>query len=630
MVFQRTVSGQSYNFLIKSLFLIMLAALLSGCSSSVARHSDNTSTLYIGVVSPDFPTSFMPWQSRDGIAPTIAGLMFNTLSTYDSETDEYVPGLAKEMSFLDKEGNPIILPDGSIDYDRLEEVYGDGEWDFMPLRIKLFENATWNDGTRVTAEDVFFTFDLATNHQLSNHAGALVWTYDLMHTYEGGRLVRQGIFTYDRGATEAGYEILESERDTVIYFHIRPVLGGLTTLVSTTPILPKHLITDLITTVSPLINREPTPAQVEAFVNPVGCGPFKMDRENTNAQQITLIRRDDYHIHDDDGGILFKPERLVFYLYQDVNIAIFALKNGHVDVLSSSIDPNFIGLFNDAPEIEVMQSEGIFASTLVMNVNPSSHNKTPFRELLTNVDFRRAIALAIRQEDLIENVLNGAGIPYSQGLIGSTQPFYNPTARIIEGGTQENIEEANALLDEIVPDFDSDGYRHINGNRIAFEILGSPGSQTLIAHLQVQLHRIGIDVVWKPSGPTPENTFLFPGNFDMTFQGVSLTPSNINTMLGAHFVNLGRSSNYGNLADTELESAFNEMRSTLNQNVAFSITEDIQMMIAKKFYKIPLYSADVISVFRTDRFSNFQTVTGSGAFNNSSLQAIVFNGGNNQ
>ena len=632
MAFQKTDSGRGCSSLIKNNFCIsavcmLLAALLSGCAPPAARHSDTTPTLYVGVVSPDFPTSFMPWQSRDGIAPTIAGLLFNTLSSYDSATDEYVPGLAREWCFLDKDGAPVTLPDGSIDFDRLEEVYGGSDWDFMPVRIELFEDATWSDGTRVTVEDVFFTFDLAANHQMSNHAGALVWTHDLMHKYEGGRLARQGMFTYDRGAEEAGYDISESERDTVIYFHVRPVLGGITTLVSTTPILPKHLMLDLITLASPLINREPTPEQVEAFANPVGSGPFKMDRENTSAQQITLIRRDEYHIRSDNGEMLFQPERLVFYLYQDVNIAIFALKNGHVDVLNSAIDPNFIGLFDDVLELEVMQSEGVFASTLVMNINPPNQHMTPFRELLKDVDFRRAIALAINQEDLIDNVLNGAGIPYSQGLVGETQPFYNPAAKIINGGTQADIEEANVLLDGIAPEFGADGYRQLNGNRIVFEIFGSPGAQALIAHLQVQLQRIGIDVVWQPSGPTPENTFLFPGYFDMTLQGVSLTPSNITTMLAAHFVNLGRSSNYGNLVNDELEALSDEMRSTLNRNMSFAVAEDIQMLIAEEFYKIPLYSADVISVLRTDRFSNFQTVTGSGAFNNSSLQAIVFHGG---
>ncbi|MDR1705201.1 MAG: hypothetical protein LBS19_11040 [Clostridiales bacterium] len=50
---------------------------------------------------------------------------------------------------------------------------------------------------------------------------------------KGGELIHQGMFTYDRGAAEAGYDIPEEDRDTVIYFHINKVLGGITPLVST-------------------------------------------------------------------------------------------------------------------------------------------------------------------------------------------------------------------------------------------------------------------------------------------------------------------------------------------------------------------------------------------------------------
>jgi ABC-type transport system substrate-binding protein len=566
----------------------------------------------------------MPWQSRDGIAPTIAGMLFNTLSPYNDATGTFNQGLAREWFFLDKEGNPLTLPDGSIDFDRLEEVYGDSPQDYIPVRFTLFEDATWSDGTRVTVEDVFFSFDLAANHSLSNHAGALVWVNDLLHKYENGVLIRQGMFTYDRGAAEAGYIISEEERDTVIYFHVNQSLGGMMTLVSTVLVLPKHLMDGLMTSESPLINRDPTEEQTEAFENPVGSGPFVLDRDNTNAQRIVLNRRDEYHIRGENGGHLFQPERIVFYLYQDVNIAIFALKKGHIDLLSSSISSNFINLFDNNPDIEVMQADGVFVNTLVLNVNPPSNYMTPFRELLTKHDFRRAIALAISQEELIEHVLNGAGVTYSQGLVDVRQPFYNPDANIIEGGSDADIAEANMLLDAIAPERDSDGYRLWQGNKILFEIFGSPEAQTLIAFLQVQLQRIGIDVMWRPFGPTPENTFLFPGNFDMTLQGVSLTQANINTMLPAHFINLGRSSNYGSLINYDLQEIADGMQSTLNQNEQFSLAKDAQLVIANEFYKIPLYSADVISVFRTDRFSNFQTVSGSGAFNNTSLQSVVF------
>ena len=69
----------------------------------------------------------------------------------------------------------------------------------------------------MTAEDIYFTFDIAADQTRSNHAGALAWVSDLLHKYDSqtGRMTRQGIYTYDHGANEAGYPISEEERDHV-------------------------------------------------------------------------------------------------------------------------------------------------------------------------------------------------------------------------------------------------------------------------------------------------------------------------------------------------------------------------------------------------------------------------------
>ena len=636
MASQKKVSEHNCNSLTKNLFkkrvmpiilavVLMLTALMaSSCATISERQEDNSPTLYVGEVMPAFPTSFMPWQSRDGVAPTVAGLLFNSLAPYSEVDGGFQQGLAREWYFVDLEGNPLTLPCGGIDYDRLEEVYGGDDTYYMIAKFYLFEDATWSDGVPVTVEDVFFTFDLATNHTLSNHAGALVWTNDLMHIYDDGQLVRQGMFTYDRGAAEAGFHITTDQRDTVIYFHVNKVLGAIVPLVSTVLILPQHIYSDLISLEEPLINRAPTEAQIEAFANPVGSGPFMLDRENTSAQKITLVRRDEFHMRAENGGILYQPERIVFILYQDINVAIFALKSGHIDVLNDVISPNFVNLFESIDDINIMRSEGQFIQTLVLNMNPPTAHMTAFRELLTIREFRRAIALAICQEQLVDMVLNGAGTTVSQGLVDVRQPFFNPASRIIEGGTDANIAEANALLDAIIPNRGSDGYRLLDGRRVAFEIIANPGEQTLISYLQVQLQRIGIDVVFRAAGANPENTFMFPGNFDMTFQGVSLTMSNVDMMLEAHFVNLVRSSNYGRFTDENFAAAVTEMRMTLNRNYKFGIAVEIQMLIAHEYYKIPLYSAYVLSAYRTDRFTGFQLVTGSRAFNHTSLQNLSF------
>ncbi|NLL42267.1 MAG: hypothetical protein GX251_02870, partial [Firmicutes bacterium] len=108
-------------FLVLSIICISLAGCQVGGSRS---HRPDPDTLYIGTVQPSFPTAYMPWLSREGIAPTIAGLLYDSLFSYDEETGNFLPSIGKEWYYVDENGEPIVTEEGSIDYARLEEVYG--------------------------------------------------------------------------------------------------------------------------------------------------------------------------------------------------------------------------------------------------------------------------------------------------------------------------------------------------------------------------------------------------------------------------------------------------------------------------------------------------------------------------
>lgn len=606
--------------------LLLLPLFLSGCSGGTyERRGDSSSTLYIGEVGSSFPTAYMPWLSREGVAPTISSLLFSTLFSYDENTGEYLPQLADSWYYTDPDGNPIVTEDGSVDYDRLEEVYGGEDSDCFPVRFELNRNAVWSDGVPVTAEDVYFTFDLAANQKLSNHAGALAWVNDLLHKYDNttGKLRRQGIFTYDHGAAEAGYPIAEEDRDTVFYMELDKILGAITPIVSTVMILPKHIYEGIISYENPINNSDPDEALTFAYQNPVGCGPYMLDRERTNTQEIVLTRREDYHHLDEDGGPLYKVETLKFILYQDVNVAIYALKKGHLDVLDTSISPNYSTLFEKEKNIQLLRSPGSFVQTLVLNVNAPADHMTPMRQVLTDRRVRQAIALAIDQEELIQNVLNGTGTPAPAGLIlSSMADLYNPEADILSGSQEEKLDEANALLDGIYPDRDENGYRLADGKRLSFEILGFPGEQEVIGYLQVLLQQIGIEVKFAAKGSTPENTYLYGGNFDMTIQSVVFSLSNVDIMLKSHFSDLNRSSNYGRLTSDVINESITAMRETINMNKKYDRIREIQLLIAEEYYKVPLYCSDVLSVARTDRFEGWVNSEGQTAFNLYSLQNL--------
>lgn len=603
--------------------LLALVLLCTGCATDYERRGDTSSTLYIGEVASSFPTSYMPWFSRDGVAPTISSMVYSTLLDYDEATDEFTPKLVKEWAYLDREGQPLLTGDGKIDYDRLEAEYSVKGTSCIPVRFVLDENATWSDGTKVTVRDIYFTFDLAANQKMSNHAGALAWVNDLLHKYDTntGKLRRQGIYTYDTGANAKGYPISEEEKDTVFYFEVNKVLGAITPLVSTVLVLPAHVYADIISFDNPINSTDPTAALSYAYQHPIGCGAWTLDREKTNGQEIVLHRRDDYFLKAEDGSALYKVDTLKFVLYQEINVAIYALKKGHIDVLDSSIAANYARLFEQESDVFVASAPGQFIQCLVLNLNVPTDQSTPAREQLKNPELRRAIALAIDQQAMIDFVLDGNGRTAPAGLVLEGE-LYSPDANILSAPAAERLEEANRIMDGLYPQKDKDGYRLDNGKRLSYEILANPGSQDTVSYLQVLLQKIGIEVRYAAAGNSPENTYLYGGNFDMTLQGVSLTPANIDIMFNSHFSNLNRSSNYGRLKNAAINQDIAKMRNTLNRNTKYALVKSLEADIANEYYKLPLFCQNLTSAARTDRFSGWVVSEGANAFNNESLQNL--------
>lgn len=600
---------------------------LTGCSTSIdTRKSDDSSTLYVGYVGTSFPTSFMPWLSRDGIAPTVASMLYNTLFAYDDEQGAFEGVTAKHWCYVDLEGNPLTQDGtfaGENDYQAVEEYYDASAEDYMAVRVELYDDVYWSDGEKLTVEDVYYSFDVATDNALSNHAGALAWTSDLRHESSKGEVVKQGMFTAQHPDYSGTFQILEEEEDTVMYLLVNKVLGAVTTLFSTILILPEHIWAPLVSESQQLNNKNPQGEFLQQYQNPVGSGAWLLNREETNAQMITLDRNPAYHLKAEDGSPLYKVDKIRLMLYLDSNTAVFALRKGYVDMLDASISSNYLSLFEQEEEIYVSRAEGTSVTSLVFNVNPQEPYREGMKLLLQDTQIRRALALAIDQEELVEKTLNRAGTTAPAGLIlSSNELLYEQEADVLAGEQEAKLQEANAILDARYPEKDSDGYRLIDGERISFEILAASAQQDLIAYLQRQFQKIGIEVQFKASGSTPETTYIYPGNFDMTIQSVILSMSNADVMYRAHFVTKERSSNYGKLEDAAITAAIEEMRYTLNQDRKVELIRELQKLTAETYYKIPLYSSEVLSVARTDRFTGYVSAAGQTVFNGETLQNL--------
>lgn len=605
----------------------LLTPVFSGCSTSIdQRKTDKSKTLYVGYVGTSFPTSFMPWLSRDGIAPTVASMLYNTLFSYDEETGDFAPLTAKRWCYVDFEGEPLTengTYDSANDYAAVESYYASRSEDYMVVRVELFDNVYWSDGERLTVEDVYYSFDVATDNALSNHAGALAWTADLRHESNNGVLIEQGMFTAEHPDLSGTYPIREGEEDTVMYLHVNKVFGGVTTLFNTILILPEHIWRPLVSGSQQLNNKDPKGDFLYQYEHPVGSGAWIMNTSETNSQMIVLDRNPRYHLTDKDGGPLYKVDTIRLLLYLDSNTAIFALRKGYIDILDTAISTNYVSLMEKEENMYISRSPGTSVSCLVLNVNPSPPFDNGMKLLFKDVRFRKAVALAVDQSELVEKILDGAGTTASAGLIlQGNELLYERRSEILSSPLADRLAEANSILDGLYPEKDKDGYRLIEGKRIGFELLCGAGAQDTVSYLQRQFQKIGIEITFKASGSTPETTYLYRSNFDMTIQPVILSMANADVMYRAHFVTTERSSNYGKYRDDALEQSIEEMRHTLNRDYKVELIKKLQIQVAEAYYKIPLYSADVLSVARTDRFTGYVPMPGATVFNNETLKNL--------
>jgi peptide/nickel transport system substrate-binding protein len=584
------------------LIVLLLSFTISGCAPKEVVIDRPDDSLYVGYISSGFPAVFMPWLSNQGISPTISSMIYQTLFSYDDVEDEFTPSLGESWEYV---VDPTLVPE---------------EQDYLEVRVELNKEATWSDGEPVTVEDVYFSLDLASDFSRSNHAGTLAWTGDLKHDYNSdrsGELVRQGIFTIDH----PGEYTFTAEEDNVIYFHINKVLGAVTPLFTTTLILPEHEY-NIINHDLKLNTTSPTAELSHLFQNPMGSGAFTLDVDNSGPGVIVLNLRDDYYIKDDDGGPLYNIESIKFINYLDEIVAINALKNGDLDVINSSINNIYVENLMSANNVHVDISSNSYVQALVLNLNVPEKYSSPEREFLKDPILREAILLAIDQEYLIDMALDGEGSMVRGGLFTETSQFVNDGITMNE----HDLDKANQLLEDAGYTFNGDDkYRSKDGVTLDFKITSNPGVKTTINYIQVLMEQIGIRIEYHEGGSNATKDYFYTGNFDMTIQGIIFSMANVDMMMRAHFVTVGYSSNYGRLVDEELAAKIEEMRSTLDYNYKLELIQILQSDIDSLNYKIPVYTSNMSSAYRTDFFTGWVHVEGNIIFNTDTLQNLVRN-----
>ncbi|MCP4051375.1 MAG: hypothetical protein GY730_11810 [bacterium] len=227
--------------------------------------------------------------------------------------------------------------------------------DYLEYTFYLKENVRWHDGHKFTAHDVKFTFDKILDPSTNT--------------------VRRSGFIID-GKPVKFYVVDDYTLKAVLPEPFSPFLVRVSM-----QILPKHIL------MKEDINRAQFNRQ------PVGTGPFVFKGWKAG-QFIKLERNEDYF------GEKPRLKGVVFKIIPDTNTALIALEKGEIDY--SLIPAKDFKRFQHKDDLNIFRYQQLQYSYIGFNMK---------NQFFSQLDIRKAVAMAVNKEAMVDSVLKGFGKP---------------------------------------------------------------------------------------------------------------------------------------------------------------------------------------------------------------------------
>jgi peptide/nickel transport system substrate-binding protein len=294
------------------------------------------------------------------------------------------------------------------------------------------EDATWQDGKPVTADDVVYTVGLL---QDRGYVGPYSDAF--------------------RGVN------VERVSERAVRFTLPDVYGpfaGSTTV----PLLPAHLLGGI-----PYADLARQPFNTQ----PIGTGPFRVSE--VDGRQVVLTRNESFYRTRPQRT---RPwlDRVILRFYPDSTEALLALSRGEIDGVAglSSADAERARSLKNV-FLYSMPTDNFVA--LFLNMRPE---KVVFRDRAV----RQAIATAINRDGVLQLAAEGRGTVADQFVPSSSWAYVKDVTRY-----RYSLEQAKALLDGADwKDHDGDGVRDKGAQKLAFTITTSEEPARLAAATSIQ------------------------------------------------------------------------------------------------------------------------------------------------
>lgn len=435
--------------------------------------------------------------------------------------------------------------------------------DGLTWNITLREDVKWHDGEPFTAEDVVFAYNWLKE---AGRAPAL----EVMDTIEAN------------GENALAITLLEPSP-----FFLDEALAQYY-------IIPEHIWRD----------QEPVSGELSQFQGKIGTGPYKLV-EIVPGESYTFEANPDYY----RGEPLV--QNLIAKIVKDRTQQFNQLKAGDASAVLSSVPPSLVEELAGTDGIDLAQGSDFFNYVFYAN-----GSRPPFDD----PQARRAIALAIDAQKLVDTVMLGQGILLPMSYYHPDLPW----ASSIPG--EYDPDEAKALLDQAgLVDSDGDGIREFDGEPASYEILCDVNNAVEVRSTELivdMLQDVGIQSEQRCMDIDTAVTYIWPSfvavpdpEYDLGIWGWSSAPQIqrgfLRFLTNCNLDEIGWA-NLTGTCDPVLDELFAEYVTNPDPARQEELAEAIQEQFAETMVMIPVMSPSGNFAYRPADYDGWQYMKGTG------------------
>lgn len=322
--------------------------------------------------------------------------------------------------------------------------------------------------------------------------------------------------------------------------------------------------------------------------NPSGTGPVMFDKRERGAS-LTYKKNPDYNwgpgYTQNKGPIHL--DNVVFRFLKDDDTRMMEFKKGTIHILND-VPANSVAELQSLPGVEINKTMDIGHKYIAFN------NQHP---LFSDVRLRKAVALSVDRDPLVQVALNGFGKP----VYGPLPPTIWGYSEKIENEAKQmytrDLNQARKLMAEAGwTDTNGDGLVDKDGKPLSVEILVSPepAYQRAVQILQSQLKEAGIDLKITVQEMATIKDRIKKQSYDMALMYFGWYDADILYLL----FEKSNSSNRMYYSSPEMDELLNKGRTEMNDEKRLKIYEEAQEILLNETPWVPLWVNETVTATR--------------------------------